>query len=106
MTLGTSNSKFMLLTSGSLSCLIQTITTEVLATEMTIKDYYHYQKNRGGLKGISTHHWLVQQWIPSCCVLGAVTIENFEEFFRIMISDAASVSTQRDVNTFYRIRNY
>jgi hypothetical protein len=54
-------------------------TTQSLATEITSQERYHYHKNRNGLKGISAHHWLAQQWIPTCCILGSVTIKAFRD---------------------------
>jgi len=54
-----------------------TTTTQNLATGIMVEDYYHYRKNPKGLKGISNHHWLCQQWIPACCILGSMTIEVF-----------------------------
>jgi hypothetical protein len=46
-----------------------TTTTQNLATGIAIKEYYYHQKNPEGLKGISNHHWLAQQWIPACCII-------------------------------------
>ncbi|KAH7370236.1 hypothetical protein BKA65DRAFT_589619 [Rhexocercosporidium sp. MPI-PUGE-AT-0058] len=58
-------------------------TTRELATGIPGTEYYNYRNNREGLKGISNHHWLVQQWIPACCILGSVTVE----VFRGVLSD-------------------
>lgn len=45
----------------------ETTLSKDLATEITAD----------GLKGISYHHWLAQQWIPACCIVGSLTIEKF-----------------------------
>ena len=59
-----------------------TKTTQNLTTGIKVEKY-HYEKNPEGLKAISNHHWLAQQWIPACCILGSMTIE----VFRKILSD-------------------
>lgn len=58
-------------------------TTKNLTIKVPSEEYYHYERNQAGLKGISSHHWLVPQWIPACCILGSVTVESF----RTILSD-------------------
>ncbi|KFZ22728.1 hypothetical protein V502_02792 [Pseudogymnoascus sp. VKM F-4520 (FW-2644)] len=56
---------------------LQTTLSQDLATKITPDERFHYKTNADGLKGISYHHWLAQQWIPACCILGSLTIEEF-----------------------------
>lgn len=55
----------------------QTTLSKDLATKNTTEKRFSSKRNTGGLKGISDHHWLAQQWIPACCILGSLTIEEF-----------------------------
>lgn len=58
---------------------------------------FHSKTNPGGPKAISYHHWLAQQWIPACCILGSLTVKAFR---RILLENEirnSKPSTERNI---------